>query len=87
MCTYICSMASLNISLKKEAYEHLVALQRPGESFSDTVLRMGTPKTAAGLLECMGLWSDLTPQERKAVEKGVRSARMTMKSVLDKWKE
>ncbi len=49
-------MVSKLISLKKEAYEKLVALKRPGQSFSDLILELTRPR--GQLDEFIGMWSD-----------------------------
>jgi predicted CopG family antitoxin len=44
------------ISLSKEAYETLKGMKKPGESFSDVVLRVAQPKKKKSLLEFSGKW-------------------------------
>lgn len=44
------------ISLSNEAYETLKASKKPGESFSDVVLRIAKPKKKRSLLEFSGTW-------------------------------
>ena len=44
------------ISLSKEAYQTLKASKKPGESFSDVVLRIAKEKKKKSLLEFSGKW-------------------------------
>lgn len=44
------------ISLSNEAYQTLKASKKPGESFSDVVLRITKPKKKKSLLEFSGTW-------------------------------
>ena len=44
------------ISLSNEAYQTLKDSKKPGESFSDVVLRIAKPKKKKSLLEFSGKW-------------------------------
>ena len=44
------------ISLSNEAYQTLKDSKKPGESFSDVVLRIAKPKKKKSLLEFSGTW-------------------------------
>jgi predicted CopG family antitoxin len=44
------------ISLSNEAYQTLKDSKKPGESFSDVVLRITKPKKRKSLLEFSGKW-------------------------------
>ena len=44
------------ISLSEKAYETLKDMKKPGESFSDVVLRVAKPKKKKSLLEFSGKW-------------------------------
>lgn len=44
------------ISLSNEAYQTLKNSKRPGESFSDVVLRIAKPTKKKSLLEFSGTW-------------------------------
>ena len=44
------------ISLSNEAYQTLMDSKKPGESFSDVVLRVLKPKKKKSLLEFSGKW-------------------------------
>lgn len=80
-------MASINISLKKEAYESLLALKKPDESFSDEVLRITKKSTGADLLKCFDLMSSISKKSELEFEEGAKKARMDMSSILKKWEE
>jgi len=70
-------MASINISLKKEAYGLLLASKRPDESFSDEIVReFGKKKcTGADLLEVFKLMTPLSKESEKEFEEGAKKAR------------
>ena len=44
------------ISLSQKAYETLKGMKKPGESFSDVVLRVAKEKKKKSLLEFSGTW-------------------------------
>jgi predicted CopG family antitoxin len=44
------------ISLSEKAYETLKGMKKPGESFSDVVLRVAKEKKKKSLLEFSGTW-------------------------------
>jgi predicted CopG family antitoxin len=44
------------ISLSEKAYETLKGMKKPGESFSDVVLRVAQPKKKKSLMEFAGTW-------------------------------
>ena len=44
------------ISLSEKAYETLKGMKRPGESFSDVVLRVSKDEKKKSLLEFSGKW-------------------------------
>jgi predicted CopG family antitoxin len=44
------------ISLSERAYETLKSMKKPGESFSDVVLRVAKEKKKKSLLEFSGKW-------------------------------
>ena len=49
-------MVSKLIALKKEAYAKLLALKRPGQSFSELVMELTRPR--GQLDEFIGMWTD-----------------------------
>ena len=44
------------ISLSEKAYQTLKGMKKPGESFSDVVLRVGCEKHKKSILEFAGTW-------------------------------
>jgi predicted CopG family antitoxin len=44
------------ISLSEKAYETLKKLKKPGESFSDVVIRVGSKEKKRSILEFAGTW-------------------------------
>ena len=44
------------ISLSEKAYETLKSLKKPGESFSDVVIRVGGKEKKKSILEFAGTW-------------------------------
>uniref|UniRef100_A0A7C4BBI4 Antitoxin n=1 Tax=Thermofilum pendens TaxID=2269 RepID=A0A7C4BBI4_THEPE len=63
-------MPHRTITISLEAYEALLRLKRPGESFSDVILRLA--RSVPDLSELEGVWSDV-PEER--IEEVLRSIR------------
>jgi len=59
-------MATKTVALDTEAYEMLRRQKRADESFSDAVKRLARPRRP--ISEFAGMWSDLTPKERRALE-------------------
>ena len=45
------------ISLSEKAYETLKSMKKPGESFSDVILRIEKEKKKKSLLEFTGTWA------------------------------
>ncbi len=82
-------MASVNISLKQEAYQRLLSIKGPNESFSDEVLRLVENKrsTGADLLECFKMMKGISKESELEFEEGVKSARMSMQKILKKTKD
>jgi predicted CopG family antitoxin len=44
------------ISLSEKAYQTLKSLKKPGESFSDVVIRVGSKEKKKSLLDFAGTW-------------------------------
>jgi predicted CopG family antitoxin len=44
------------ISLSEKAYETLKSMKKPGESFSDVVIRVGSKEKKKSILEFAGTW-------------------------------
>jgi predicted CopG family antitoxin len=53
---HIVSAMTKVISLSEKAYQTLKGMKKPGESFSDVVLRVAQPKKKKSLLEFAGKW-------------------------------
>lgn len=85
MYTYI-YMASVNISLKQEAYERLASIKKPDESFSDEILRLTQTKTAASLMEFRGAWKDMPKGDIKEMDAAIKSGRRKTSETAEKWK-
>ena len=65
-------MTSKNISITEDVYDMLARLKLEGESFSDAIRRLvGRGK----IVECAGLWADITDDELEAIREGSRTAR------------
>ncbi len=54
---YIVFCMTKVISLSEKAYETLKGMKKPGESFSDVVLRVSKEKKKKSLLEFAGTWA------------------------------
>lgn len=66
------SMGVKTITISIEAYNALVREKRPGESFSDVILRL--IRSRGDLMELAGSWSDLDDEEVGEFLKNVRKA-------------
>jgi predicted CopG family antitoxin len=53
---YIAFLMTKVISLSEKAYETLKSMKRPGESFSDVVLRVASKEKKRSILEFAGTW-------------------------------
>lgn len=69
----VISMASKNVVLREEAYEFLRKEKRPGETFSDVVLRLrGANKP---LTSFAGAWKDLPKEDLAKIRDAIRTGR------------
>lgn len=66
-------MATKTVALDDEAYQLLRRLKKGDESFSAAVKRLVRPRRR--LTEFAGIWKDLTPRERRALEKAYEDLR------------
>lgn len=78
-------MGSVNISLKKEAYEKLAAIKKPDESFSDEILRLTSKGTGKDMMDCFGAWKGLSKGDIKTIEKSIKSGRSEKSGALRKF--
>jgi len=60
------------ITVSLEAYEALLRIKRPGESFSDVILRL--VKKHRGLMDLAGIWHDINDTEIEDFLKEIRRA-------------
>jgi predicted CopG family antitoxin len=60
------------ITITLKAYETLLKLKRPRESFSDVILRLA--RGVPDILELAGAWSDVTQEEAEGILKSIREA-------------
>ncbi|AKG38451.1 hypothetical protein MA03_03005 [Infirmifilum uzonense] len=64
-------MGVKTITISIDAYEALLKLKRPGESFSDVILRLAKKRS---LLELAGAWRDVDDEELGKVVMEIREA-------------
>jgi predicted CopG family antitoxin len=65
-------MPRKTITISLEAYEALRRLKRPGESFSDAILRLA--KSIPNLSELAGAWSDAPEEKAEEILRSTREA-------------
>jgi predicted CopG family antitoxin len=53
---YIAFLMTKVISLSEKAYETLKSMKRPGESFSDVVIRVASKEKKKSIFEFAGTW-------------------------------
>lgn len=76
MCMHVCiHVVSKTITISLEAYEALVREKRPGESFSDVILRL--VRRSGDMMELAGKWSDV---DDRLAEELLRSLREVWRS-------
>jgi predicted CopG family antitoxin len=66
-------MASRNVALRMDAYRTLDAARRPGESFSDAVLRLAGGRKRVS--EVVAGFAPLSPEESRSFERELRRVR------------
>lgn len=69
-------MGSKNISITEEVYSLLSNMKLEGESFSDVISRLA--KARGKLIECAGLWSDMSSGELGEIKAGIEGARRSI---------
>ena len=78
-------MATKTISIMDDAYEILVRNKRNNESFSEELRRI-LPKRGS-IVECDGLWKDITDKQANDMEKAIKKSReYTRKHILERIK-
>ncbi len=78
-------MATKTISIMDDAYEILVRNKRNNESFSEELRRI-LPKRGS-IVECAGLWKDITDKQANDMEKAIKKSReYTRKHILERIK-
>ncbi|HII16305.1 TPA: hypothetical protein HA361_00150 [Candidatus Woesearchaeota archaeon] len=73
-------MGTKTISIMDDVYELLVKNRHKDESFSD-VIRKNLSKSN-DVMEVVGLWSDLSPDEFRIIEKTVSRLRNSKRAYL-----
>ncbi|MBI4017274.1 MAG: antitoxin VapB family protein [Candidatus Aenigmarchaeota archaeon] len=75
-------MATKTITITEDAYGELSGLKLPEESFSEAIKRLS--KSKGNLKDCLGLWKDITSEEKKHIEKAISAGRQTTQKILGK---
>jgi len=65
-------MTSKNISVTEDVYDLLSKMKLEGESFSDAIRRLAGRRR---LVDCAGLWSDVSEEEMEAFWESVGGLR------------
>ena len=73
-------MGVKTITISIEAYEALLKLKRPGESFSDVILKLAKKRS---LLDLAGVWRDVSDEELEKVLKEIREAWLKLSTMRE----
>ncbi len=73
-------MGVKTITISIEAYEALLKLKRPGESFSDVILNLAKKRS---LLDLAGVWRDVSDEELEKVLKEIREAWLKLSTMRE----
>lgn len=71
------------ITISIEAYEALKKLKMPGESFSETILRL--VRNVGDLMDLAGSWSDVSDEFFESFMKNMRDAWSSWKVVKEQY--
>ena len=63
---------TITITISLEAYEALLRVKRPGESFSDVILRL--VKKHRSITDLAGVWHDISDEEANEAFREVKKA-------------
>ncbi len=66
------SMGVKTITISLEAYEALLRIKKPGESFSDVILRL--VRKHRSLIDLAGVWRDISDEDLYEVFKEIKEA-------------
>ncbi len=75
-------MTTKTITITEDAYSELLGLKLPAESFSEAIKRLS--KSKGSLRDCLGLWKDLSSDEKKHIEKAVAAGKQTTQKIIGK---
>ena len=78
-------MGTKTISIMDDVYELLVRNKKEEESFSGELRRL--IKKKGSILDCAGLWSDLSDKQAEEMEKAIKKSKeYTRKHILERLK-
>ena len=78
-------MGTKTISIMDDVYELLVRNKKEEESFSGELRRL--IKKKGSILDCAGLWSDLSDKQVEEMEKSIKKSKeYTRKHILERLK-
>ena len=78
-------MGTKTISIMDDVYKLLIRNKKEDESFSDELRSLLNKK--GSILDCVGLWSDLSDEQVKEMEKAIKKSRdYTRKHIMERLK-